>query len=94
MSRIVRFVCGPVLLAGVLFVVAVPASGPTRADVSDETRSACTPDAMRLCSEFVPDVPKITRCMQLKYRQLSPDCRMAMAREHRAFRYRDRHRQN
>jgi hypothetical protein len=92
MSRIVRFVCGPALLASVLFVgISVLAFNGAFAEVSDEARSACTPDAMRLCSEFVPDVPKITRCMRLKYRQLSPECRLAMAREHRILRYHDRH---
>ena len=34
----------------------------------------CTPDVMRLCSEFVPDVDQITTCMQAKRRQLSPEC--------------------
>jgi hypothetical protein len=34
----------------------------------------CTPDVMRLCSEFIPDVDEITACMQAKRRQLSPEC--------------------
>ena len=34
----------------------------------------CTPDVMRLCSEFVPDVDLITGCMQKNRRQLSPEC--------------------
>jgi hypothetical protein len=95
MSRIVRLVCGPVLPACALLVgIAMLASGNTLAQGSPEARQACTPDAMRLCSDFIPDVPKITRCMELKYRQLSPECRLAMAREHRLLLYRDRHRAN
>ena len=49
---------------------------------SDEVRQACTGDAMRLCSDFVPDVPKITVCMKRNYRNLSLECRQAMAHQH------------
>ena len=95
MPRILRFVSGPALLAGVLFVgITVLGSGGALAEVSDEARQACAPDAMRLCSDSIPDVPKVTRCMKLKYRQLSPECRLAMARQHRIYQYRDRHHQN
>ena len=44
-----------------------------------DVRQACTPDAMRLCSEFVPDEAKITACMHRKYAQIGPECRTAMA---------------
>jgi hypothetical protein len=54
---------------------------------SEEARQACTPDAMRLCSEFIPDVPKITACMMRKRAQLSPACRQAMANEHMRYRH-------
>jgi hypothetical protein len=56
------------------------------AQASDEARQACTGDAMRLCSEFVPDVPKITSCMMRKRAQLSRECRVAMAHEHMRYR--------
>ena len=39
---------------------------------------ACTPDAMRLCSEFTSDVSQTTKCMMAKRGQLSAACRMAM----------------
>ena len=39
-----------------------------------EQRQACQPDAMRLCSEFVPDVDRITACMVRNRSQLSPEC--------------------
>ena|SRR5579872_1498238 len=61
---------------------------------SDEVRQACTGDAMRLCSDFVPDVPKITVCMRRNYRSLSLECRQAMAHQHPAYHrhyYRVRH---
>jgi len=39
-----------------------------------EEQQACTPDAMRLCGEFVPNVDAITACMIQKKSQLSPEC--------------------
>lgn len=41
-----------------------------------EEQQACTPDAMRLCGEFVPNVDAITACMIKKKTQLSPQCRV------------------
>lgn len=43
---------------------------------TDEEQQACTPDAMRLCGEFVPNVDAITACMIKKKAQLSPQCRV------------------
>jgi len=40
-----------------------------------EQQQACTPDAMRLCGNFVPDVDRVTACMIEKKSQLSPECR-------------------
>ncbi|MCS3728739.1 hypothetical protein [Bradyrhizobium betae] len=42
---------------------------------TQEEQQACSPDAMRLCSEFVPNVDAITACMIRKKTQLSPQCR-------------------
>jgi hypothetical protein len=44
-----------------------------------DVRQACTPDAMRLCADVIPDVPKVTACMKAKHAQLSQECRTAMA---------------
>jgi hypothetical protein len=70
--RTVRIVCCLALLAGVLVC------GPDNAgaEVSNEARQACAPDAMRLCSEFIPDVAKVTACMHAKMSELSPPCRL------------------
>ncbi len=40
-----------------------------------EQRRACRGDAMRLCRDFIPNVSKITACMQGKVAQLSPACK-------------------
>jgi hypothetical protein len=42
---------------------------------SPEQQQACTPDAMRLCSAYIPDVDRITVCMIQNKSQLSPECR-------------------
>jgi hypothetical protein len=44
-----------------------------------DVEQICTPDAMRLCSEFVPDRAKVTACMKAKHAQISKECRVAMA---------------
>jgi hypothetical protein len=48
------------------------------AEVSDSVRQACTPDALRLCSAFVPNADKVKICMLRKRSQLSRGCRLAM----------------
>ncbi len=60
------------VLAAALFVSA--GSTPAFA-YSQEQEQACTPDAMRLCGSFIPDVSRITACMIQKKSQLSPQCR-------------------
>ena len=52
-----------------LFATAANAAG------TPEQRRACRKDAMKFCGEFVPDVKKITACMQAKRFRLSPLCR-------------------
>jgi hypothetical protein len=57
------------------------AQSTTGGQVSQSARQACTPDAMRLCSDYIPDVGKITACMRAKSAQLSEPCRAAMNSE-------------
>ena len=53
--------------------IAAGQSTPALAQPSNAAE-LCTPDVMRLCNEFVPDVDRITACMQRKRGQLSPAC--------------------
>ena len=65
------------------------ASAPCRpAQGTPEQQQACQPDAMRLCSEFVPDVPQITACMTKKKALLSPACKAVFGppRRHKPIR--------
>jgi hypothetical protein len=40
-----------------------------------EQQMACTPDVWRLCSDQIPDVNRITTCLQQNTPQLSSGCR-------------------
>jgi hypothetical protein len=52
-----------------------PAPAAAQNHGTPEQQQACQPDAMRLCSEFVPDVDRITACMVKNRIRLSPPCR-------------------
>jgi hypothetical protein len=40
-----------------------------------QQQMACTPDVWRLCFDQIPDVPRITACLQQNTPQLSGACR-------------------
>jgi len=61
-----------VVLTTALFV---SASSSSAFAYTQEQQQACTPDAMRLCGNFIPDVDRITACMIQNKSQLSPECR-------------------
>ncbi len=63
------------MLLGSMIVVSTASAQPGR---SPEAEQACTPDVMRLCQEFIPEVPRIIACMKRKHQQLSPQCRVYM----------------
>ena len=58
--RMFQLVCALALFAGGL------ACCPDGADAqgTDAQRQACTPDAMRLCGNVVPDIASTTACMK------------------------------
>jgi hypothetical protein len=58
------------------------APAPASAQGTPEQQQACTPDVMRLCSAFVPDIPKITVCMRHNWKSVSPACRTALHPAH------------
>jgi hypothetical protein len=69
-----------VQLAGAVILLALLCGRADHASAqgSEAARQACTPDAMRLCSDVIPDVAKVTACMKAKSSQLSDACRVAM----------------
>jgi hypothetical protein len=65
------------LLAAIFGIAAALVTHPGASHAyTPEQQQACTPDAMRLCGEFVPNVDAITACMIQKKAQLSPQCRV------------------
>jgi hypothetical protein len=46
-----------------------------------EQRLACTPDALRLCSAFIPNVDEVTTCLKEKNAELSDACRKVIQPE-------------
>jgi hypothetical protein len=56
----IAHLAGTVALLALLFCRLDGAS----AQGSDAARQACTPDAMRLCSDVIPDVARVTACMK------------------------------
>jgi hypothetical protein len=79
--RTTFFVCRLALPVCALLLYSLDQAGAQRAPSTGpvSVEQACTPDAMRLCSEFVPDRAKITVCMKAKHAQISKECRVAMA---------------
>jgi hypothetical protein len=67
-----RSACFAMATAGLLAML----SGITSAaeQGSEEERRACTPDAMRLCREYIPNVERIIACMVARRAELSPAC--------------------
>lgn len=51
------------------------ATGARAFEPTSEQREACTGDAFRLCSSAIPDVDRISACMQANKASLSPRCR-------------------
>jgi hypothetical protein len=89
--RSMRLVCRLALPVLIL----IGAAGTAGAQVPD-VQQACTPDAMRLCGQFVPDRARVEACMKVHRREWSPACRAAagggrVARGHRVVRHRARH---
>ena len=60
-----------------------PTAATAQSRGTPEQQQACQPDAMRLCSEFVPDVERITACMIKNRIRLSPPCRAVFTGSHK-----------
>jgi hypothetical protein len=71
----------PMLLAQLCVSLALlSATASPAASFAQGTRAqrmACTPDALRLCSAFIPNADEITTCLREKNAELSDACRTA-----------------
>jgi hypothetical protein len=64
-----------VIASLIAIITPLPATAYTQQDAD-----ACTPDAMRLCQNFIPDEARITQCLAQNKRQLSPACKIVFSR--------------
>lgn len=68
----------PVYMSALIALVALAAAaGTTTSDAAGtrEQRRACRADAMKFCRDHVPNVKRITACMEKNIAKLSPACR-------------------
>ena len=70
-----------IVLAFTVGIGAIGLSASPGHAFSSEAREMCTGDAMRLCSDEIPNVSRIAACMYRKKAQLSAGCRAVMDRE-------------
>jgi hypothetical protein len=70
-----RLIDAKVAVAAVALIFS--GSDATLAQAPD-AEERCTPDVMRLCSEFQHDRDQIVKCLKAKRRQLSASCLKAL----------------
>jgi hypothetical protein len=76
-------------LSAIAFVLTIMAPLSAIA-YTQEDADACTPDAMRLCQNAIPDASRVSLCLVQNKRQLSPDCAIVFNRPHNASADRER----
>jgi hypothetical protein len=83
-----------VLAAGILVSALGGAFSSAHAQYrgTPEMQQACTPDVMRLCQAEIPDVARITSCMQRNRLNLSPACGVVFGVGVSGHRHHPRHR--
>ncbi len=77
-------------LSAVAFIVTIMGSLPAIA-YTQEDADACTPDAMRLCQNSIPDESRVALCLDQNKRQLSPACTAVFNRPRGASVAHERH---
>ncbi len=75
MGRICKVTSGVAVLA----ITLVAFASSSFAVGTAEQRAACTPDALRLCSAEIPNIPRIVACLRANKSNLSKPCQAAMS---------------
>ena len=63
------------LFAGIIATIVSSTTFAQENRGTPEQRAACTPDAFRLCSAYIPDPSGVEACLRLKKSDLSETCR-------------------
>jgi hypothetical protein len=61
-------------LSAVAFIIVMIAAPLPALAYTQEDADACTPDAMRLCQNAIPDAGRVAQCLVQNKQQLSPAC--------------------
>ena len=77
-------------LSAIAFIVMITAAPLPAIAYTQEDADACTPDAMRLCQQAIPDESRVALCLVQNKRQLSPACTMVFNRPRAASAARER----
>jgi hypothetical protein len=64
--------------ASLCLLLAIARPVPSFSQGTPEQRAACTPDAFRLCSAFIPNADEIAACLRERSNELSDACRTAL----------------
>lgn len=70
----------PFALLPFLAMFGTPAVAQDAPGYTIEDVTACSPDAMRLCKDKLPDVDAIESCMKAHYEELRPKCKARFSR--------------
>jgi hypothetical protein len=73
MSRRIFFAASLLLLSFIIH-----ASGAGAYQGNQDEQVACTPDVLRLCTQFIPDEAKIVACLNRHSHKLSSGCAAVM----------------
>ena len=63
-----------------LGIAVLPGATAIAVAQSQEEQDACKDDAMRVCSDAIPDRDQVARCLNFKKEYISPACRTVIAR--------------
>jgi hypothetical protein len=63
------------IIAIIMIIAPLPAVAYTQSDAD-----ACTPDALRLCQQAIPDADRVTECLVQNKQNLSPACKNVFSR--------------
>ena len=78
LRRVMRFAIGAVFLGaffGAALIMITSVALSQELEGTPEQREACTPDAMKLCSDFIPDPGRVKGCLIQHVAALSLPCR-------------------